>query len=43
MLHWKIPMPNDGDIADLPGAWAPDAALREKILVANPAALYDFG
>jgi hypothetical protein len=22
--------------------WAPDAALREKILVTNPARLYDF-
>ncbi len=42
MLNWKIPMPNDGDIADLLGAWAPDAALREKILVTNPAALYGF-
>lgn len=43
MLNWKIPMPNDGDIADLLGTWAPDAALREKILAANPAALYGFG
>ena len=42
MLNWKIPMPNDGDIADLLGAWAPDAALREKILLANPAVLYGF-
>ena len=42
MLNWKIPMPNDGDIADLLAAWVPDAATRKKILVDNPAKLYDF-
>ena len=42
MLNWKIPMPNDGDIADLLGAWVPDVALRKQILVDNPAALYGF-
>jgi len=26
----------------LPPIWAPDAAIREKILVANPARLYGF-
>lgn len=42
MLDWKIPMPNDGDLADLLGDWVPDAALRKRILVDNPAALYGF-
>jgi predicted TIM-barrel fold metal-dependent hydrolase len=42
MLDWKIPMPNDGDIADLLAAWAPDVAMRKKILVDNPATLYGF-
>ena len=42
MLNWKIPRPNDGDIADLLAAWVPDAATRGKILVENPAALYQF-
>ena len=42
MLNWKIAMPNDGDIADLLGAWVPDEAIRKKILVDNPARLYDF-
>ena len=42
MLNWKIPMPNDGDIADLLGAWVPDPALRKRILVDNPAKLYGF-
>ena len=42
MLNWKIPMPNDGDIADLLTAWVPDEATRKKILVDNPAALYGF-
>jgi predicted TIM-barrel fold metal-dependent hydrolase len=38
----KKPMPNDGDLTDLIADWLPDAALRERVLVANPAALYDF-
>ena len=42
MLNWKIPMPNDGDIADLLTAWVPDEATRKKILVDNPAQLYGF-
>jgi predicted TIM-barrel fold metal-dependent hydrolase len=42
MLNWKIPMPNDGDIADLLGAWVPDEATRKRILVDNPAKLYAF-
>jgi predicted TIM-barrel fold metal-dependent hydrolase len=35
-------MPDDGDLMDLLGSWAPDADSRRKILVDNPAALYDF-
>ena len=35
-------MPDDGDLLDLLGEWAPDAAERQKILVDNPAALYAF-
>lgn len=42
MLNWNIPMPNDGDIADLLGVWVPDAAMRKTILVDNPARLYGF-
>lgn len=38
----KKPMPNDGDLADLIGDWLPDAAVRERVLVTNPAALYRF-
>jgi len=39
----ETPMPNDGDLLDLLAVWAPDAALRAKILVDNPVALYGFG
>jgi 2-pyrone-4,6-dicarboxylate lactonase len=38
----KKPMPNDGDLSDLIADWLPDAALRERVLVTNPAALYGF-
>jgi predicted TIM-barrel fold metal-dependent hydrolase len=38
----KGAMPNDGDLADLLLEWGPDAALREKVLVQNPAKLYGF-
>ena len=38
----KAPMPNDGDLAELLGAWIPDAAAREQVLVDNPARLYGF-
>ena len=37
------PMPNDGDLLDALADWAPDAALRQRILVDNPARLYGFG
>ena len=33
-------MPNDGDLIDLLLEWAPDEAVRKKILVDNPAKLY---
>jgi 2-pyrone-4,6-dicarboxylate lactonase len=38
----KGAMPNDGDLCDLLSAWIPDAALREQVLVDNPARLYGF-
>ncbi|HEY6831507.1 MAG TPA: amidohydrolase family protein [Pseudolabrys sp.] len=38
----KKPMGNDGDLADLIADWLPDADLRERVLVTNPAALYGF-
>jgi predicted TIM-barrel fold metal-dependent hydrolase len=43
--HPAIPqqdMPNDGDLLDALAGWAPDAALRRRILVDNPARLYGF-
>ena len=36
------PMPNDGDLLDLMLDWALDEAVRNRILVDNPARLYDF-
>ena len=38
----KNAMPNDGDLCDLLSSWIPDAATREQVLTANPAALYGF-
>ncbi len=38
----NVPMPNDGDLLNLLAEWVPDTATREKILVRNPAKLYDF-
>jgi predicted TIM-barrel fold metal-dependent hydrolase len=35
-------MPDDGDLVDVLAAFAPDQAIRHRILVANPAVLYDF-
>jgi predicted TIM-barrel fold metal-dependent hydrolase len=35
-------MPNDGDLVDLLGLYAPDAEMRRRILVDNPARLYGF-
>lgn len=36
------PPPRDADLVDELAAWLPEAALREKVCVANPAALYGF-
>ena len=36
-------MPDDGDLLDHLTDFAPDEATRNRILVANPARLYDFG
>ncbi|RPI47232.1 MAG: GntR family transcriptional regulator [Betaproteobacteria bacterium] len=38
----KGPMPNDGDLCDLLAGWIPDATLRQRVLVDNPARLYGF-
>jgi hypothetical protein len=35
-------MPDDGDLLDQLGTWVDDEATLKKILVDNPAALYDF-
>lgn len=35
-------MPNAGHLLDLFNEWTPDAAVREKILIDNPAKLYGF-
>lgn len=37
-----LPMPNDGDLADLLLEWVPDETTRKKILSDNPARLYGF-
>ena len=38
----KTAMPNDGDLLDVFARWVPDVKQRERILVENPARLYDF-
>jgi len=35
-------MPNDGELADVLSDWIPDARLRGRVLVTNPARLYGF-
>ena len=35
--------PDDAILFDLLADWAPDEAIRNRILVDNPAALYGFG
>ena len=32
MRQWTIPMPNDGDLADLLADWIPDETLRNRVL-----------
>jgi predicted TIM-barrel fold metal-dependent hydrolase len=39
----KSAMPNDGALCDLLLDWVPDENIRRKVLVENPAKLYDFG
>ena len=38
-----VAMPNDGDLVDHLADWVPDATLRQRILVDNATALYEFG
>ena len=38
----KSPLPNDALLFDLLATWSPDEATRNRILVANPEALYGF-
>jgi 2-pyrone-4,6-dicarboxylate lactonase len=38
----SAPMPDDGALVDFAGRMMPDAALRQRILVDNPARLYGF-
>ena len=38
----KVKVPDDADLLDLLLDWAPDEAVRRKILVDNPAALYGY-
>ncbi len=40
--EWTIPMPNDGDLADLLTLWVADADTCRRVLVDNPARLYGF-
>jgi predicted TIM-barrel fold metal-dependent hydrolase len=40
--HVQRAMPNDGDLFDAFAGWVPDAAMRQAILVDNPAELYEF-
>jgi predicted TIM-barrel fold metal-dependent hydrolase len=41
-LYEGTHMPDDGQLMDMLGAWAPSDELRRKILVDNPARLYGF-
>jgi 2-pyrone-4,6-dicarboxylate lactonase len=41
VIHYRQ-MPNDGDLFDSLLTWVPDAAIRQRILVDNPAKLYGF-
>jgi 2-pyrone-4,6-dicarboxylate lactonase len=38
----KSAMPNDGDLFELFAQWVPDEGVRRRILVDNPARLYDY-
>jgi predicted TIM-barrel fold metal-dependent hydrolase len=41
-VNYSKPVPNDADLFELLLRYAPDPVLRRKILVDNPARLYDF-
>ncbi len=41
--NWSGPMPDDANLAACLCAWVPDAAVRQRIFVDNPARLYGFG
>ncbi|MBD0270705.1 MAG: amidohydrolase family protein [Acetobacteraceae bacterium] len=41
-LHDPAEVPDDGELLDALGAWAPDDAVRRAVLVDNPARLYGF-
>lgn len=38
----RTAMPNDADLVEMLADWVPDAEVRRRILVDNPAMLYDF-
>ena len=38
----NLPVPNDGDLADMLLEWIPDEKQRRNVLVDNPARLYGF-
>lgn len=40
--HFSGQMPDDADLLDDLAVWAPDADIRERILVSNPSRLYGF-
>jgi predicted TIM-barrel fold metal-dependent hydrolase len=40
--HFDLPMPNDGDLLDALADWAPDEAVRNRILADNAARFYGF-
>jgi 2-pyrone-4,6-dicarboxylate lactonase len=42
-VYIRSAMPNDGELFDVFATWVPDAAMRKRILVDNPARVYDFG
>lgn len=41
-VHFTKPMMHTGELLDLVARWAPDEAVRHRILVDNPAQLYGF-
>ncbi|MBD0273992.1 MAG: amidohydrolase family protein, partial [Acetobacteraceae bacterium] len=41
-LHDPAEVPDDGELLDALGEWAPEEATRRAVLVDNPARLYGF-